>query len=351
MKRAPFSLSTIAALLTLVAGSSCTQLQTTEPVAPPAAPEVVVPAPKPDPYKEFLSKNKRYPYTMTIFRNKDLLKKANRSCPIYICLSQQRGRLYVDGRVAADWPVSTGTPGHSTPTGTYRIMEKKRHHRSNTWGRAYDSAGKCVNGNANSRRGVPEGGRFVGASMPYWQRLTATGIGMHVGKVRAGRRLSHGCIRTPGAMARELFGITGVGTQVTVTSKKESCYPDFSAPAKPAEQLQPGQAPTTTVTPVAAPITIPAATPAEAPAAPAAPAPAPEASVAQTQPSAASQQQPEAVTQQQPAAIAQQQQPEATTQQQTGSVSQQQPGVASQQQPNPFVQEQPEASVHREPQS
>jgi hypothetical protein len=179
--------------------------------------------------------------------------------------------------------------------------------------------------------------------MPYWQRLTATGIGMHVGKVRAGRRLSHGCIRTPGAMARELFGITGVGTQVTVTSKKECCYPDFSAPAKPAEQLQPGQAPTTTVTPVAAPITTPAATPAEAPAAPAAPAPAPEASVAQTQPSAASQQQ--------PAAIAQQQQPEATTQQQTGSVSQQQPGVASQQQPNPFVQEQPEASVHREPQS
>ena len=48
---------------------------------------------------------------------------------------------------------------------------------------------------------------------------------MHTGVVKAGRRLSHGCIRTPNYMARRLFEITETHvTPVTVTQAPEACY-------------------------------------------------------------------------------------------------------------------------------
>ena len=184
---------------------------------------------QPDGYEIFVKAYPEYPNTMVIYRNTELMKKASPDCPIYICLSQQRGRLYVDGKVAADWPVSTGTSNHPTPTGTFRVLEKKKNYSSRTWGKIYDAAGNCVNSNADSRTdSVPEGGKFVGSAMPNWHRMTGGGIGMHTGKVRAGRQLSHGCIRTPGRMANELFSITATGrTHITVTRELESCYPTF----------------------------------------------------------------------------------------------------------------------------
>lgn len=214
------TLSCLAGLLVLAVGSSCTQTQAPEP-----APVVV----QPDGYELFVKAHPKYPNTMVIYRNAELMSQATPDSPIYICLSQQRGRLYVNGKVAADWPVSTGTGSHPTPTGTFRVLEKKREYSSNTWGKVLDANGKCVNGNADSRRcSIPAGGRFVGSPMPNWQRLTGSGIGMHTGKVRAGRTLSHGCIRTPGRMARELFNITATGrSKVTVTREVESCYPTF----------------------------------------------------------------------------------------------------------------------------
>lgn len=280
MKRASISLSVLACLLTLIAGSSCVQQAQ---VAP--APAVV--APVVDAYELFVRSHSKYPATMAIYRNRELMKKATSSSPIYICLSQQRGRLYVDGQVAADWPVSTGTASRPTPTGSFRVLEKKRSYRSRTWGRMYSAEGRCVNSNADARRGIPEGARFVGANMPNWQRLTGSGIGMHTGKVRAGQRLSHGCIRTPGVMARELFSITSVGTHVTVTSGVESCYPSFHATS---EQIE--QAKLTAKKPATA-----AATPA-----PIASTPSESATVSQNQPTAAQQQPGATMSQQQPGA-------------------------------------------------
>lgn len=184
---------------------------------------------QPDGYELFVKAYPKYPNTMVIYRNQELIKKATPDCPIYICLSQQRGRLYVDGKVAADWPVSTGTHKHPTPTGSFRVLEKKKDYTSRTWGKIYDAEGKCINGNADSRTdSIPEGGKFVGSPMPNWHRMTGSGIGMHTGKVRAGRRLSHGCIRTPGRMAGELFNITATGrTRIHVTNQVEACYPTF----------------------------------------------------------------------------------------------------------------------------
>lgn len=180
---------------------------------------------QPSDYDLFVAKGS-YPVTMEIYRDQELLRKANSGCPIYICLGHQRGRLYVDGKVAADWPVSTGIPGRDTPTGKYRICEKKKSYASNRYGKFYDAEGKCTNGNADVfKQAIPDGGKFVGAPMPNWMRLTSDGVGMHTGKVSAGRRLSHGCIRTPNDMAAQLFNITAVGTPVTISREIESVFP------------------------------------------------------------------------------------------------------------------------------
>lgn len=181
----------------------------------------------PGSYARFVAETKGYPLsTVDIFRDKELMRQASAESPIYICLSQQRGRLYVHGQVAADFPVSTGIDGHRTPVGAFTIREKKKAYSSNRYGKFLDAEGKCVNGNAdNFTEKAPEGGKFVGAPMPNWMRLTGDGIGMHTGKVRAGRRLSHGCIRLPQLMASQLFEITGIGTRVTVCQAIEPCYP------------------------------------------------------------------------------------------------------------------------------
>lgn len=179
---------------------------------------------------EYFASHNGYPVTALIFKNEALLTKANKDSRIIICLAQQRGRLYVEGQVAADWPVSTGIPGRETPTGRFSVLEKKESYASNRYGKMFNAEGKCINGDADIfTQEVPEGGRFEGSPMPYWQRLTHDGIGMHIGKVIAGRRLSHGCIRTPREMARELYRITRVGSKVAVLKELEPEYPALEA--------------------------------------------------------------------------------------------------------------------------
>ncbi len=229
-------LFTAASLLGLcLALSSCViqkQLQ-----APPPPPPY---APAPGSYEEFVYTCKGYPKVMDIFMDDALMGKANgKNSRIAISLDQQRGRLYVrektpeglvQERVAADWPVSTGVDKRETPTGNFRIRLKKKDHSSNRYGKMYDANGKCINSDADAFKDeIPEGGKFVGAGMPNWMRLTSDGVGMHTGKVRAGRRLSHGCIRTPGLMANKLFNITEVGTRVSITQGLEPTYPAHRA--------------------------------------------------------------------------------------------------------------------------
>lgn len=123
---------------------------------------------------------------------------------------------------------SLGVEDLETPTGSYVVLEKKKDYASNLYGNIKDANGRTVKRNADiTKDPVPEGGAFVGSPMPNWQRLTWDGMGMHTGKVRAGERLSHGCIRTPGSMAAELFNITATGTRVHVNEAVESCFPSL----------------------------------------------------------------------------------------------------------------------------
>ena len=189
-------------------------------------PEFLAAAQEMSPYEKFVFRCKNYPTVMEVYLDDALLERATSKCPIVICLEQQRGRLYVENQVAADWPVSTGADTHPTPTGPYRVRFKEKEHASNRYGKMYNAEGKCINRDADAfTQEIPEGGRFEGSPMPNWMRLTADGVGMHTGKVVAGKRLSHGCIRLPHVVSTMLFDIVAYGTPVIISEEVEPHYP------------------------------------------------------------------------------------------------------------------------------
>jgi hypothetical protein len=154
------------------------------------------------------------------YRNEGLLAHATaRNTEVESALREQRGILLVDGAVAMDFPVATGKGSHPTPPGSYKILEKKERHTSNLYGHIVAGDGSTVVSDADTREhDVPEGGRFVGSPLPYWMRLTPTGVGLHVGKVPGHRAASHGCIRLQKDTAVQLFSILDLGSPVTVAS-------------------------------------------------------------------------------------------------------------------------------------
>lgn len=170
---------------------------------------------------EHFAAQKGYPAIMQVYEDPSLLKLITAAnAKIIICLPQQRARLYVYGRVAMDWPVSTGIRGRATPTGAFRIIEKAKDHQSNRYGR-WIVDGKVVSNDADVTKEAPEGAIFSPSGMPHWNRLTWDGVGIHGGKVVPGRRLSHGCIRSPFATARRLYDYTIKGMPVYISSSVE----------------------------------------------------------------------------------------------------------------------------------
>lgn len=106
---------------------------------------------------------------------------------IEINLAQQRGTFFINGQPAMDFPVCTGRKGFDTPTGTFSIKEKRRHHCSNIYH----------------------------VSMPCFMRLTYDGIGLHVGEIRT-TPASHGCIRLPREACLPIFNAVNIGTKVVI---------------------------------------------------------------------------------------------------------------------------------------
>jgi len=152
------------------------------------------------------------------YRNDELLAKAgNDNTRIEISLQEQRGLLIVNDLIAMDFPIASGKRSHPTPAGDYTVISKKRDHASNLYGRYVDGeSGETLQRDVDVRRDpLPEGARFVGAPMPYWIRLTNTGIGLHVGDL-PGYPASHGCVRLPRAVAPDIFNRVAVGTPVLV---------------------------------------------------------------------------------------------------------------------------------------
>lgn len=107
---------------------------------------------------------------------------------IYVDLSRQLATVYRNGVRIGVSTVSTGKPGHETPTGVFTILQKDAKHRSST---------------------------YHNAPMPFQQRLTWDGVALHAGGL-PGYPESHGCVHLPYAFAKVLFEATEHATTVII---------------------------------------------------------------------------------------------------------------------------------------
>jgi lipoprotein-anchoring transpeptidase ErfK/SrfK len=133
--RAPAPAVVLAQSAALPAGPTAA-VQPTEAFAPaiPAIAEPVEPPPPPPPL----------PPTPEEARQDGVL--------IVVSLASQRMYVFRDGALWDSSKVSTGKRGNETPVGTFPILQKKVHHRSNL---------------------------YNDAPMPYMQRLTWGGVALH----------------------------------------------------------------------------------------------------------------------------------------------------------------------------
>jgi hypothetical protein len=158
-----------------------------------------------------------YPKTHNTWKNDDLLSRTTQqNSHIRIDLATQRGMLMNGDDVAMDYPICSGIQSRPTPTGTFYILEKVIEKRSNRYGKYYDATGEIVNGNADAILDpLPEGGRFEGAEMHYWMRLTQDGVGHHIGPVRR-YPASHACVRGPRQIIPLVFSKVKEGSCVII---------------------------------------------------------------------------------------------------------------------------------------
>ncbi len=106
---------------------------------------------------------------------------------VRVDLSEQRAYIFENDTQVYRARVSTGKSGYRTRKGKFVITNKYRHWNSTIYG----------------------------SSMPYFQRLSASDFGFHVGAL-PGYPASHGCIRMSHSAARKLFGMTKIGDYVEI---------------------------------------------------------------------------------------------------------------------------------------
>lgn len=111
---------------------------------------------------------------------------------ILVDLSEQRAYLKENGKIINSGRISSGKRGLETPTGKFKITEKKRHYRS-------------------TKYPLPNGG----AKMPYMLRLSGSSYALHLGYV-PNSPASHGCVRLENGFAQEVFKWASVGTEVRI---------------------------------------------------------------------------------------------------------------------------------------
>lgn len=138
------------------------------------------------------------------------------SLKVIVSIPKQRAYLYVGNRIAIDSPISSGKHGHTTPTGSFSVLEKDPAHHSSIYGDFVDARGRIVRAGVSAQiDSAPSGTHFAGAEMKWFMRLTDGGVGMHVG-ILPGYPASHGCIRMPSPAAALFYTHVKVGTPVEV---------------------------------------------------------------------------------------------------------------------------------------
>lgn len=134
---------------------------------------------------------------------------------IEISLTNQRAYFFKGSQLVGVSSISTGREGFDTPTGSFKITQKSRDHKSNLYGDYVARDGTVIQQNIGVKtHPKPPGAIFDGARMPYFMRIHG-GVGMHEGFL-PGYAASHGCIRMPGFMAEKFFENVEKGTPVAV---------------------------------------------------------------------------------------------------------------------------------------
>jgi peptidoglycan hydrolase-like protein with peptidoglycan-binding domain len=120
---------------------------------------------------------------------------ADETDPLQIFVSKDTQSLvaYDGDQVVATSNVSTGKPGHTTPSGIFSVLEKAEMHHSNL----YESA-----------------------PMPWMQRITWDGVALHESRSVPNYPASHGCVRLPAKFAKMLYGMTKRGFHVVISDRE-----------------------------------------------------------------------------------------------------------------------------------
>ena len=149
--------------------------------------------------------------------NQSLLKEATPdNVHVVVSLPKQRAFLMIGDQVVIASPISSRKRGHGSPTGHFSVLEKDPDHRSNIYGDFVDRSGRTVRAGVSAKiDAAPSGTHYVGASMKWFMRLTAEGVGMHIG-ILPGYPASHGCIRMPSDGAKLFYDHVKVGTPADV---------------------------------------------------------------------------------------------------------------------------------------
>ncbi len=137
---------------------------------------------------------------------------------VLVSLAKQRAYLLVGDQVYIDTPISSGKRQGMTPTGSFKVVEKDKDHRSSLYGDFVDRKGRTVRAGISTKvDSAPSGTRYVGAPMKYFCRFNGA-VGMHVG-ILPGYPASHGCVRLPAQIAPLIYEKVKVGTQVDVVAE------------------------------------------------------------------------------------------------------------------------------------
>ena len=137
---------------------------------------------------------------------------------VLVSLGKQRAYLMVGDQVYIDTPISSGKRLGMTPTGSFKITEKDKDHRSSLYGDFVDRSGRTVRAGISLKvDSAPSGTRYVGAPIRWFCRFNGA-IGMHVG-ILPGYPASHGCVRLPADIAPLIYERVKVGTPVVVVAE------------------------------------------------------------------------------------------------------------------------------------
>ncbi|MBM4265437.1 MAG: L,D-transpeptidase [Deltaproteobacteria bacterium] len=128
---------------------------------------------------------------------------------VIVSLTEQRAYVYRNGVLIGVSSVSTGRPGHVTPTGVFTVLQKDKDHDSSL---------------------------YHDAAMPYTERLTWGGVALHAGGL-PGYPSSHGCVHLPSEFAESLFAISSLGMTVVIaddhSAPRDVAHPGALAPIDP----------------------------------------------------------------------------------------------------------------------